>query len=184
MKIVLLNGNSDRKKKAVDLAAADAEAVLKEQGHQVESILLREKDIKECIGCFGCWVKTPGLCIHKDDMKQILKKLIESEIQLMVSDVRFGMLSPTLLSAINRFLPMGCAYMRLDENKKSAHYPRYNLNWKKGLLIEDFHGRDEQRLKDISYCLNKNNKNKEKNYIGTFIIGKNDKELIDALNNN
>ena len=25
--------------------------------------------IKKCVGCFGCWVKTPGKCESKTDMK-------------------------------------------------------------------------------------------------------------------
>ena len=66
-------------------------------------ITLREKKIKDCVGCFGCWVKTPGLCVHKDDMTDILKMIIASEKQIFVSDVRFGMLSPALL--ITDFFP-------------------------------------------------------------------------------
>ncbi|MEI6797484.1 MAG: hypothetical protein WCK39_11525, partial [Methanomassiliicoccales archaeon] len=32
-------------------------------GHLMDVIPLRELDIAPCIGCFGCWTKTPGSCI-------------------------------------------------------------------------------------------------------------------------
>lgn len=41
-------------------------------GAEVEVVDLRKKSIKQCIGCFTCWTKTPGVCIHKDDMTQEL----------------------------------------------------------------------------------------------------------------
>ena len=29
-------------------------------------IILRRQTIHPCIGCFGCWVKTPGKCVIHD----------------------------------------------------------------------------------------------------------------------
>ena len=45
---------------------------MQEAGAEVEVVNLREKKIKYCIGCFTCWTKTPGNCIHKDDMTKEL----------------------------------------------------------------------------------------------------------------
>ena len=41
---------------------------MREAGADVEVVDLRKKTVKNCIGCFTCWTKTPGTCIHKDDM--------------------------------------------------------------------------------------------------------------------
>ena len=43
-------------------------------GDSVETIYLKEKRIQHCTGCFTCWFKTPGICMHDDDMSQILEK--------------------------------------------------------------------------------------------------------------
>jgi len=45
-------------------------AGMTEAGAQVDVVNLREKKIRNCIGCYTCWTKTPGRCIHKDDMTQ------------------------------------------------------------------------------------------------------------------
>ena len=33
---------------------------------EVERLELRNMKVNYCIGCFGCWLKTPGKCITKD----------------------------------------------------------------------------------------------------------------------
>lgn len=37
---------------------------MREAGAAVEVVNLHEKKIRNCIGCFTCWTKTPGQCIH------------------------------------------------------------------------------------------------------------------------
>lgn len=179
MKILVLNGNSDRNKKEIDLFSGFISDHFEENGVEVKSFLLRDMKIADCVGCFACWIKTPGICIHKDDMDEILKELIQSDKQLLISDVRFNLLSPVLMAVINRFLPLECAYMCLDNQKKSSHYSRYNNSWNPGLVIEDFTGREEQSLADISYCIRSNKNNA---FLGTWIIGQNDEEVINAFN--
>lgn len=45
---------------------------MRQAGAVVDTINLREKQIKPCIGCFTCWSKTPGQCLHDDDMHREL----------------------------------------------------------------------------------------------------------------
>ena len=48
--------------------------------NQSFSIYLKDKDIKHCSGCFTCWTKTPGKCIHKDDMEELLHKISQADV--------------------------------------------------------------------------------------------------------
>jgi len=45
---------------------------MREAGADVDAVNLREKNIKNCIGCFTCMTKTPGKCVLKDDMTEEL----------------------------------------------------------------------------------------------------------------
>jgi len=46
---------------------------MQDAGAEVEVIELRRKTIKNCIGCYTCWTKTPGKCIHKEFAKKNLR---------------------------------------------------------------------------------------------------------------
>ena len=45
---------------------------MQDAGAEVEVINLHAKKINYCIGCYTCWTKTPGKCLHKDDMTEEL----------------------------------------------------------------------------------------------------------------
>jgi len=67
LKITVLNGNPHADNTAFDDYLARLSDELVSDGHAVTGFDLREMDIKYCIGCFGCWVKSPGECRSKDD---------------------------------------------------------------------------------------------------------------------
>ena len=59
---------------------------MRDAGAEVEIVNLCEKKIKNCIGCLTCWSKTPGKCIHKDDMTQeLLPKWRSSDLVVYAS---------------------------------------------------------------------------------------------------
>jgi multimeric flavodoxin WrbA len=37
--------------------------VLEAGGAQVETFALRDMKLAHCLGCFDCWLKTPGVCV-------------------------------------------------------------------------------------------------------------------------
>jgi len=61
---------------------------MQEAGAEVEVVNLREKKIKNCIGCFTCWTKTPGKCLQKDDMtNEIFPKLLASDLVVYATHI-------------------------------------------------------------------------------------------------
>ncbi|MFO7460144.1 MAG: NAD(P)H-dependent oxidoreductase, partial [Desulfatiglandales bacterium] len=93
---------------------------------EYRAIIHRMKEIKiaHCIGCFGCWVKTPGECIHKDAGRQIAKEIINSHTVVLLSPVVFGGYSAALKHMVDRFIPLihPNLMMRYGE---IHHRPRY-----------------------------------------------------------
>lgn len=80
---------------------------MRDAGAEVEIINLAKKKIKYCIGCFTCWTKTPGICVHKDDMtKEILPKLSECDLCVMATPLYHYTVNAQMKTFIERTLPI------------------------------------------------------------------------------
>lgn len=64
------------------------------KGAEHEVVHLPSHKIKPCIGCYTCWYKTPGICIHKDDGPQLLEKMKSADVEVWATPLyHFGMTS-------------------------------------------------------------------------------------------
>lgn len=80
--------------------------------------------IKNCIGCFGCWIKTPGRCVLNDDYNSMGELLANSEHLVIISECIYGTYSPFVRNVLDRCLP----YIHPDFVKRNGeihHKPRY-----------------------------------------------------------
>ena len=82
MKIFAINSSPrSRGQSKTDLMLNQLVEGMRDAGARVEVVNLREKNIKNCIGCYTCWTKTPGKCLHKDDMThELYQKWQESDL--------------------------------------------------------------------------------------------------------
>jgi len=49
--------------------------VLQADGAQLETFPLRDMKLAHCLGCFDCWLKTPGICVEADAGREIAKAM-------------------------------------------------------------------------------------------------------------
>jgi len=78
-------------------------------GAETGIILLKDKDIKGCSGCLSCEVgvkERKGVCKIRDDMQQILPKLIEADGMALGTPVYFEMVSGLLKNFMDRTCPI------------------------------------------------------------------------------
>ncbi len=78
----------------------------KESGHTVEKICLREKKIAPCIACEAC-LRNGGTCVQKDDMADILQKIIDADTIVLSTPVYYYSVSAQLKVMIDRTLAGG-----------------------------------------------------------------------------
>ena len=72
-----------------------------EAGHAVEKIRVAEKKIAPCSGCYYC-TKSGGACAHRDDMAEILQKMIDADVIVLASPVYFYSVCAQLKAVIDR----------------------------------------------------------------------------------
>jgi multimeric flavodoxin WrbA len=103
-------------------AVEASDSVLREMGHQVETVRLKDKRIAQCRGCFGCWVRTPGQCIIDDDANEIMRSFVSSHVIVLLTPVTFGGHSSQLKKALDRML--GSALPYLERCGRDTRHPR------------------------------------------------------------
>ena len=75
----------------------------KEQGNEVEKIFLAKKTIRYCMGCGVC--NATHKCVQKDDMEEILGKMVEADVLVLATPVYFYSVDGQLKTLIDRTVP-------------------------------------------------------------------------------
>ena len=85
-KKVLIISSSPRRGGNSDLLCDEFLKGAKEAGHDAEKIFLKDKKINYCEDCGTCY-KNNKPCVQKDDMKEILDKMLEADVIVMATPV-------------------------------------------------------------------------------------------------
>ena len=150
MRITFLNGNPESTNTKFDDYLKTLSESLESQNHEITTFTLRDLDTRYCIGCFGCWVKTPGECSSAaDNSIEIRRKFINSELIIFASPVIMGFTSALLKRVHDKFLPLVLPYTGLY-HEESHHHPRYDNYPAMGLLIQPDSDTDEEDIEIIT----------------------------------
>jgi multimeric flavodoxin WrbA len=71
-----------------------------EAGHQVEKVVLAEKKINYCTGCYACGKS--GRCVQQDDMEQLLDSMIAANVIVLATPVYFYTMCAQMKTVIDR----------------------------------------------------------------------------------
>ncbi len=95
---------------------------MQEAGAEVEDFRLREKKVRLCLGCFTCWSKTPGVCVHKDDMtNELFPKWSEADIAVYATPLYHYTVNAAMKAFIERTLPIVEPFMVKQGDR--THHP-------------------------------------------------------------
>ena len=98
---------------------------MREAGADVELVQLRDKTIKPCVGCFTCWTRTPGTCIHQDDMtRDLFPRWLESDLVVYASPLYHYTINSVMKQFIERTLPMLEPFL-IQKNGRTFHPLRH-----------------------------------------------------------
>jgi len=120
MKAFILNGLAEKDDALYKIIHDD----VKDMGWEVNVFSPRDKSIAPCQGCFGCWIKTPGICVIDDDGRDVAKMAVKSDLMVFLSAVTFGGYSSDLKKAVDRLIPIVLPFF-VKIGGEIHHKPRY-----------------------------------------------------------
>ncbi len=116
MKVLAINSSPRGKKGNTQVILTPFLEGAKEAGADVETVFTRDLDIKPCRGEFICWLKTPGECFYKDDMKEILPKIHDADILVFATPVYCDGVTGPLKTLMDRFIPLVTPHFELRDD--------------------------------------------------------------------
>lgn len=78
---------------------------------------------KACCGCWSCWWKTPGRCIHLD-LDRFYREYINAETVILYIAPSRDFVSSRLKRLFDRMIPLFLPYTSFSSGE-SMHVPRY-----------------------------------------------------------
>lgn len=117
-----------------------------------EDIVITDNgSIRPCIGCFGCWLKTPGVCVIKDAYQQMGKNIAMCDELIIISKCMYGGYSPFVKNVLDRSISYIHPYFTI-KNGEMHHQQRYqkNLTMKVIFYGEDITDQEKETAKKLT----------------------------------
>jgi len=125
MKITAFNGSPRGRSSNTGIMVSKFLQGAENAGAETEQIFLSEKKIGNCMGCFKCWISTPGKCVIRDDIADLLEKVMTSDVIVMATPLYVDGVTGILKNFMDRMLPLMDPHFEKDENGECRHVKRY-----------------------------------------------------------
>jgi len=134
VKVLAINGSPRGRRGNTEVILQAFLEGAREAGAETETIYLKDKTIQHCTGCFTCWVQTPGVCIHQDDMPALLEKVREAEILVFATPLYFFTVSGLMKDFMDRLIPLALPYI-IRRGHHFIHPMRHSDAWPKRIVL-------------------------------------------------
>jgi len=104
--ILAINGSPRGGRGNTDILVQAFLAGAREVGAEASTVYAVDLEIRPCTGCFSCWTRTPGTCIHDDDMPDLLLQIRRADVVVLASPLYGGMVTGLMKDCLDRMLPL------------------------------------------------------------------------------
>lgn len=89
------------------------------------NVISDDGTIQNCIGCFGCWIKTPAKCVIQDKYSDMGELLSKCDTFIIISKCYYGGYSPFVKNVLDRSISYVHPYFVI-RNGDMHHRRRYD----------------------------------------------------------
>jgi multimeric flavodoxin WrbA len=104
-KVLAINGSPNKDKGNTALILNPFLEGIKEAGAEVNLYYTEDLTINSCKGDLSCYLRTPGHCIHDDDMTWLLPRINKTDILVIASPVYFYGVTGPMKILLDRMFP-------------------------------------------------------------------------------
>ena len=83
-----------------------------------------DEEIKACIGCWSCWLKTPGKCVFKDALAEKYQAYMDSDTVILLMDTAQGFINHKAKAFFDRIIVLYHPYL-VFKSGEFRHKRRY-----------------------------------------------------------
>lgn len=102
-----------------------------------------------CIGCFSCWLKTPGTCCFKDLTTEFNRCFILNDFIVLVTPIYYGCYSSGIKKILDRSIPNVLPFFKTIKGEVH-HMQRYKQKAQLLILAYNEHLTDEEKATFLS----------------------------------
>jgi len=125
--VMAINGSSRKERSSTYHVLNPLLEGMRAAGAATEVVHLGHLKIKPCLGCFSCWVRTPGKCVQQDDMADIFERFVQADLLVFGTPLYHFNVSGLMKNFIDRTLPMAEPWLveHPDQSGSTTHPDRY-----------------------------------------------------------
>jgi len=123
MKVLAFNGSPRMNRGVTDSLVNTFLEGAASAGAHTEMVYVSKQKINYCIGCFHCWFKHPGKCIHDDDMLMIRNKIKAADIIVFGCPVYFDGFTAQMKTMLDRLIAGGSPF--IENRGGHARHPSH-----------------------------------------------------------
>ena len=135
-------------------------------------VRLGDQPITACLGCWICWLKTPGKCAIKDQMAESYRDYVNSDTIILLMDTAQGFINHQAKAFLDRTIPHYHPYIEIvaGECHHIARYQSYpdlifyydqeGLTDLEEQVVEDYLYRTAYHFRSKAYRIKKENNQK------------------------
>lgn len=153
MKIVVINGSPKGKASNTNVMVSAFLKGALEAGAETVNIFLSEKEVKHCRGCFSCWLNTPGQCVIKDDMAEILAVCEGANIFVLATPLYFDNVSSMLKAFMDRMIVKSNPHFQKDADGECRHLKNAETPSPKLVMISNCGFSERSHFQVISHWI-------------------------------
>jgi len=115
-------------------------------------VISLQDEITPCIGCWNCWLKTPGECVFNDVMTEVYADYVNSSRVILLFDTCQGFVNHQMKAFLDRSIPHYHPYIEIVDGE-CHHLARYDGYPELYFYYDtkDLTEREEQLIEDYLY---------------------------------